>query len=92
MKDPFGFSTSCLNLLFCCPHLPGMEGKIQGADYHPRNRQNARRDIGIDQLVQGMEQEPALVRLDASLGFEPVLQQGQGTRPMKQFSKDSPDK
>ena len=39
-----------------------------------------------------MEDEPALVRLDSGVSFEPVLQQSQRTWPRKQFRKDSPHK
>ena len=39
-----------------------------------------------------MEQEPALLRLNSGVAFEPVLQQSQRTRPRKQFRKDSPHK
>ena len=39
-----------------------------------------------------MEQKPTLIWLDASLAFEPVFQQCQGTRSEKHFGKGSPDK
>src|SRR5262249_31306089 len=55
------------------PHLPSVECKIENANEYARKGQNRCRDAGIDQLVQIMEQKPALVRLDASLGFGPVL-------------------
>ena len=74
------------------PNLPAIEGKIQNADDHPCNREDGCRDIRIDQLIQVVEQKPTLVRLNASLAFEKVLQQRQRTRPRKQFRKDSPDK
>ena len=73
------------------PNFPAIEGKIQSADDHPCNREDGCRDIRIDQLVQVMEKEPTLVRLDSGLGFKPVLQHGQRTRPRKQFRKYSPD-
>ena len=74
------------------PDLPAIERKIQSADDHPRNRQNGWGDVRIDQLIQIMEQEPTLVWLDSSFGFEPVLQHGQRTRPRKQLREDPPDK
>ena len=55
------------------PHLPSVECKIENADENACNRQNGRGDVGIDKLVQVMKQKPALVRLDAGLGFKPVL-------------------
>ena len=39
-----------------------------------------------------MEQEPTLVWLDSGFAFEPVLQDGQRTRPRKQLRKNPPDK
>ena len=57
------------------PHPTSIHRKVQNADEHACNRQSGRGDIGIDQLVQVMEQESALVRLHAGLGFEPVLKQ-----------------
>jgi hypothetical protein len=59
---------------------------------YPGNCQNSCGDIGVDQLVQVMEQKTALVRLDASFGFKPVLKQRQGAWPRKQFRKNSPCK
>jgi len=55
------------------PHLPRVERKIEGADEDAGDRQNGCRNVGIDKLVQVMEQKAFLVRLDIGLGFEPVL-------------------
>jgi len=66
-----------------CPELPSIKGKIQTADKLTRDGQNRRRDIGIDQLIEVMEQEPALVGLDAGSGFEQVLKQRQRARQKK---------
>jgi hypothetical protein len=55
------------------PHLPCIEQEIQNADDYACNRQNGCRDVGIDQLAQVMEQKTSLIRLNASLGIEPVL-------------------
>ena len=74
------------------PHLPSVECKIEKADENACNRQNRCGDIGIDKLIQVMEQKPALVRLDASLGFKPVLEHGQRAGPGEEFGEDSPDK
>jgi len=57
------------------PHLSSIERKIQNADKYAGNRQDSCGDVGIDQLVQVMEQESAMVWLDSGLGFEPVLQE-----------------
>ena len=57
----------------------------------PGNREDGRRDIRIDQLIEVMEKEPTLVRLDSGLGFKPVLQHGQRTRPRKQLRKYPPE-
>jgi len=56
------------------PHLPPVQRNIENADEDAGNRQNGWGDVGIDQLVQVMEQKATLVRLQAGLGFEPVLQ------------------
>jgi len=55
------------------PHLPSIERKIQNADEYACRRQNGCGDVGIDQLVQVVEQKPTLVRLDSGFAFEPVL-------------------
>lgn len=56
------------------PHSPSIEGKIQKAKEYSCDSQNGCRDVGINQRDQVMEQKPALVWLDASLGFAPVLE------------------
>ena len=56
------------------PH-PSIERKIQTADENSCNRQHCRRDVRIHQLIQVMEQETSLVRLDASPDLKPVFQQ-----------------
>jgi hypothetical protein len=72
------------------PNLPAIEGKIQSADDYPCHREDGCRDVRINQLIQVMEQEPILVRLGSGLGFKPVLQHGQRTRP-RQLRKYPPD-
>ncbi len=57
------------------PDLPAIEGKIQSADDHACNRQDCWRDVRIDERIQVVEQKPTLVWLNASLAFEPVLEQ-----------------
>lgn len=59
----------------CDPHPPSVECKIQNADDYARNRQNGCGEVGIDQLVQVVEQKPALVWLDTGFAFEPILEQ-----------------
>lgn len=73
------------------PNLPAIEGEIQSADDYPYNREDDCGDVRINQLVQEMEQEPILVRLASGLGFKPVLQHSQRTRPRKQLRKYPPD-
>jgi len=72
------------------PNLSAIEVKIQGADDYPCDREDGCRDVRINQLIQGMEQEPVLVRLGSGLGFKPVLWHRQRTRPRKQFRKYPP--
>jgi len=48
--------------------------------------------VGINKLVQTVERESALVRLDSGASSDPIFQQSQWTWPWKKFSKDSPDK
>jgi len=64
--------------------------KIQKANRHSRNRQNSRRDVGIDQFIQIMEQKTASVRHDSGFNFAPVLQQSQRARPRQQFRENPP--
>jgi hypothetical protein len=59
----------------CDPHPPSVECKIQNADDYARNRQNGGGEVGIDQLVQAVEQKPTLVWLDTGFAFEPILEQ-----------------
>jgi hypothetical protein len=54
----------------------------------PLHREDGCRDIRIGRLIQGMEKEPTLLRLDSGLGFKPVLQHGPRTWPREQFGKD----
>lgn len=74
------------------PHLASIERKVQKADKYACNRQDSCRDLGIDEYIQVMEQKPTPVWLDSGFGFQPVLEQSQGTRPGQQFRKHSPNK
>ena len=56
------------------PHLAPVQCEVENAGEYAGNRESGCGDIGVDQLVQVMEQKAALVRLHASLGFEPVLE------------------
>ena len=69
-----------------------VQRKIENAYDYSRNGQNGCGNVGVHKLVQVMEQKPSLVRLDARLGFEPVLKHSQRTRPGEQFGKNAPDK
>lgn len=73
------------------PDLPGIERKIQATEDDGRNCQHGGGNVRINQPVQIMEQEATVLRLDAGLALEPILEQSQRTRPRKQFHKDSPD-
>jgi len=55
-------------------HLPSVECKIENAHQYASSRQNGCGDVGIDQLIHVMEQKPALVGLDASLGFKLIFE------------------
>lgn len=55
------------------PHLPTIERKIEKTDEYACKRQNRCGNVGIDKLIHIVEQEPALVWLNTSVGFEPVL-------------------
>src|SRR5258708_16066547 len=74
------------------PHLSTIERQIQEADNYSHGSENVGRNIGVNKLVQIVEQEPALVRLDSGPAFEPVFQQSQGARPREKFSNNPPDK
>jgi hypothetical protein len=66
--------------------------RLRTQNEYAGNRQDSWRDVGIDQFVQVMEQKPAVVRLDSRLGFQPVLEQSQRTRPGEHFGEDPPNK
>ena len=74
------------------PHESSVERQIHNADNDGRKRKNARRNVRIDELIQIMQQESALVRLDSGPLFQPIFQQGQRTRPRQNLRKDPPDK
>ena len=57
----------------CEPSLSGIQRKIQSADDYSRSRQNASRDVRIDELIQVMQQKSALVGLHACPAFKPVF-------------------
>ena len=75
------------------PHLPSVQRKIENADEDASNRQNGGGDVGIDKLIQIMEQKPALVGLRRqpwlrASSLSTVKGQGQGSSSVK----NSPDK
>ena len=74
------------------PHLSSVESQICDANDYPGDGEHVGGNVGIHKLVQIVEQESALVRLDSGAAFEPIFQQSQWTRPRKNFGKDSPDK
>jgi hypothetical protein len=74
----------------CEPRLSPVKGQVDAADDHSRHRQSRIGNVRVDQLVQVMQQEPALVGLDASLAFQPVLQESQRTGPRKEFDQECP--
>ena len=74
------------------PHLSSVESQICDANDYPGDGEHVGGNVGINKLVQIVEQESALVRLDSGAAFEPIFQQSQWTRPGKHFGKDSPDK
>jgi hypothetical protein len=73
------------------PCLSPVKSQVHAADDHSRQGQRGSRNVGVDQLVEVMQQEPALVGLDAGLAFEPVLRESQRTGPRKEFDQDSPE-
>jgi hypothetical protein len=74
------------------PNLSSVEHQICDAYDYPGDGEHVGGNVGIHKLIQIVEQESALVRLDTSAAFQPIFQQRQWTRPRKQFGKDSPDK
>ena len=74
------------------PHLSSVKREICDTNDYPGDGENVGGNIGIHKLIQIVEQESALVRLDSAVGFEPILQQSQWTWPRKNFRKDPPDK
>ena len=73
------------------PPLSSVKRQICDADDYPSDGENVGGNIGIHKLIQIVEQESALVRLDSAVGFEPIFQQSQWTWPRKNFGKDSPE-
>jgi hypothetical protein len=74
------------------PDLSSVKREICDANDYPGDGENVGGNVGIHKLVQIVEEESALVRLDSAVGFEPIFQQSQWTRPRKHFGKDSPEK
>jgi len=74
------------------PHLSSVESQICDANDYPGDGEQVGGNVGIHKLVQIVEKESALVRLDSAAGFEPIFQQRQWTWPRKNFRNDSPDK
>ena len=74
------------------PNLSSVESQICDADDYPGDGEHVRGNVGIHKPVQVVKQESALVWLDTSAAFQPIFQQGQWTRPRKNFGKDSPAK
>jgi len=72
--------------------LSSVKRQICGANDYPGDGEDVGGNVGINKLVQIVEQESALVRLDSGAAFEPIFQQSQWTWPRKNFRKDSPDK
>src|SRR5260370_38303335 len=74
------------------PHLSTIERQIQEADNYSHGSENVGRNIGVNKLVQIVEQEPALERLYSGPALEPSFTQSQGGRPRAKFSNNPPDK
>jgi hypothetical protein len=74
------------------PHLSSVESQICDANDYLSEGEHVGGNVGVHKLVQIVEQESALVRLDSGAAFEAIFQESQWTWPRKQFDKDSPDK
>ena len=57
------------------PELACIKQNICTADQYAGDRQNHRRDIRVDQFVEVVKQEAAMIGLDSGSCFEPVLKQ-----------------
>jgi len=58
------------------PHQTRVVGEVENADADSRDDEDIRGNIWIDQLVEIMQQESALIGLDSGPLSEPVFQQG----------------
>src|ERR1043166_4614038 len=70
---------------------PSIEAQVDTADDDSCNREDVRRDIWIYQFIQIVKQEAALVWLDSGPLLQRIFCEGQWTRPIKNFRKNSPD-
>jgi len=73
------------------PQQSSVERQIQKANNDSRNYESGCRNVGIDQLIEIVEQEPALLRFDSGSPFECIFEQRQWTRPGKNFRENPPD-
>jgi hypothetical protein len=64
--------------------------EIQNTNNDPGYRKYQRRNIRVDQRVQIVEKKTTPIRLHTGTGFQPILQQSQGTGPGKNFHENSP--
>ena len=71
--------------------MSSIERQIEDADGYSCNRENAWQNVRIDQLIQIVEQESAMIGVDSGLLFEPVLKHGQRAGQEK-LRENSPDK
>jgi hypothetical protein len=73
------------------PGLPSVENEVEATNGHSSHSQRGCRNIRINQLVDIVQQEAALIRLDSRFLFQPVLKQRQRTGPGQQLGENSPD-
>ena len=55
--------------------LAPVKRKVQSADQYASNREDIAGDVRVNELIEVMKQEPALIGLDPGFCFEPVLNQ-----------------
>lgn len=69
---------------------PAVYPKVQGAYGYSRTRYHPCRQCGIDDCIEVMNQETAVVFSPARPGFEVLFRQCQGTWPWARLNDDSP--
>lgn len=70
---------------------PGVNAEVEGADGYGAGDEQREGDVGVDDCVEGVEEEAAGERVEAGAGFEGLFGEGEGAVDGEGFDDDSPD-